>query len=81
MTTTACAPTDLAPREISAQLAACRHLVRGCERSLAELAFAWLEAGSEEEEAINARAAEILDEILNDWKAALEALRAIAPAA
>jgi hypothetical protein len=79
--TTACTRENLAPSEISAQLTACRHLVRGCERALTELALAWLETGSEDEEAVNARAAEILDDILTDWKAALDTLRSLTPAA
>jgi hypothetical protein len=78
--TSACTRPD-APPEISAQLVACRHLVRGCEKALADLAYSWLEAGAAEEEAVHARAAEILDDILNDWRAALTALRDREPAA
>jgi hypothetical protein len=79
--TTACTRQDLSQTEIRAQLVACRHIVRGCERALAELAFDWLESGSPEDEAVHARAAEILDDILTDWKAALETLRSPNPAA
>jgi predicted glycosyl hydrolase (DUF1957 family) len=69
------AAIGIPPDELRAEHVACTHLVRGCEDALARLASEWLEADSLEEEAMNARAAEILNEVLDDWREALQMLR------
>lgn len=70
--------THIPSEELKAQHIACTYLIRGCEDALGRVASEWLEAESWEEEAVNARAAEILDTVLDDWKETLEILRAVA---
>ena len=67
--------------ELRAQHIACSYLVRGCEDALTELARTLIETRSAGEGAANARAADILSDILDDWKETMAILRATAQAA
>jgi hypothetical protein len=72
------ASIGILPDELRAQQIACSYLIRGCEDALTRLSRAWIEADSEDEEAVRARAADILSEILEGWQETLEILRATA---
>ena len=68
------------PDELKAQEIACTYLVRGCEDALTELARTLVETRSVGEGTANARAADILSDILDGWRETLVILQATARA-
>ena len=65
---------------LRAQQIACSYLVRGCEDALTELARTLIETRFVGEGAANARAADILSDILDGWRETLVILQATAQA-
>ena len=69
-------PPQLQHDEIAAQRLACEYLLQACERSLYELRCALGQAKEPAEVRRGLRAADVLQGVLIDWRAALADLQA-----